>query len=491
MASKRGRKESEVWAYFDILADTPHLAKCSLCQTKITRGKPGSALKAYSVKGLWDHLSAKHKDEHKKAKSAQEEFASQKKKLDEEAVAATSRLYQLEQNQTSVKELICRNQKWSETFPNQLEGEKMLLNWIFDDMQPYSVVENERFKDFIYSLNKKFTIPSEKVIRTTMMPKLYRETQAALKTALLENLKDNYFSITSDIWSSLALDSYLGVTVHFITDEFERKFIVVRCLPYNARHSGESIKTRVTFVLGTWGLPLEKLHCVVSDSAANMKKAFEEWNWLACFLHILALVVKHSIFEQSGVKRLIKKAKKLIIKLRTPTGKRILNGHQSSETALITPCDTRWNSYYMMLQCISSKKTPVTISQQEPELELSAGQQMSPGDWDLVVKILAILKPIYNTTKAAEYDDISIAEVIPLLKKLNYEIEAVSYTGIGTFKAEVLRHIKRYFVTKYDIEKTKHYSIATVLDPRFKLAGFQKKENGVVAKEMIIRWGYR
>lgn len=45
----------------------------------------------------------------------------------------------------------------------------------------------------------------------------------------------------------------------------------------------------------------------------------------------------------------------------------------------------------------------------------------------------------------------------------------------------------RYVVGKYDIEKTRLYSVATVLDPRFKLAGFQKKENGLLAKEMIIR----
>lgn len=485
MATKR--KESEVWVYFNILIDMPHLARCSLCQTKISRGKPDSAPKAYSVKGLWDHLNSKHKAEYKIAKTAQEEFAAKKKKLDDETIAAKSRLYQLEQSQPSLKDLMGRNQKWSSDFPNQIEAEKTLLNWIFDDLQPYTVVENHQFQGFVYSLNRKFNIPSEKVIRCTLMPKLYRETQGALQNSLSVTLKENYFSITCDIWSSLALDSYLGVTVHFITKEFDRKVIVIRCLPYNASHTGESIKTRVTYVLEKWQLSLDKLHCVVSDSAANMKKAFEEWDWLACFLHILALVVKHSIFEQSGVNRLIKKVKKLIIKLRTPTGKRILNEHQSSETALITPCDTRWNSYYLMLQCVSSKKTAITLSQQQPELNLDAGQQISPGDWELIDKVMAILKPIFYTTKAAESDSVSIAEVIPLLKKLNFEIGAVTYSGIGTLKSEVLQHIKRYFVVKYDIEKTKHYSIATVLDPRFKLAGFQKKENGVLAKELIIR----
>ena len=36
-----------------------------------------------------------------------------------------------------------------------------------------------------------------------------------------------------------------------------------------------------------------------------------------------------------------------------------------------------------------------------------------------------------------------MAEVIPQLKKLRYEIENVSGAGIGTLKSEVLRHMYR------------------------------------------------
>ena len=68
---------------------------------------------------------------------------------------------------------------------------------------------------------------------------------------------------------------------------------------------------------------------------------------------------------------------------------------------------------------------------------------MSPGNWELVDKIIAILKPIFLTTKAAESDFVSIAEVIPLLKKLNFDITSITHSGIGTLKAEVLHQMKR------------------------------------------------
>ena len=79
-------------------------------------------------------------------------------------------------------------------------------------------------------------------------------------------------------------------------------------------------KNNVSFVLRSWGLSEDKLHCVISDTASNMKKGLSAWTWIGCFLHILNLIVKNSIFTQSGVQRLIKKIKNLIKEFRTPTG---------------------------------------------------------------------------------------------------------------------------------------------------------------------------
>ena len=112
----------------------------------------------------------------------------------------------------------------------------------------------------IECLNRKFDIPSEKVVRTTRMPKLYREVQKELFESLSIALKKGHYSVTCDVWSSLGLDSYLGLTVHFITEDFVSKMLVLRCLPYNESHTGESIKGRVVFVLEKWGLSVGKLH---------------------------------------------------------------------------------------------------------------------------------------------------------------------------------------------------------------------------------------
>ena len=148
-----------------------------------------------------------------------------------------------------------RSSKWSADSPNQKLAERCLLNWTFVDLQLYTVVklQGDQFISFIDCLNRKFNIPSEKVVRTTLMPTLYREVQKELFETLLLALKDGHYSVTCNVSSSLALDSYLGLTVHFITQDLVRKMLVQRCLPYNEAHTGEFIKGRVVFVLEQWG----------------------------------------------------------------------------------------------------------------------------------------------------------------------------------------------------------------------------------------------
>ena len=357
--------------------------------------------------------------------------------------------------------------------------------WICSTMKPYTVVSSPHFINLLSGLNRRFNIPSEKVIRTSLIPKLYVKVQYKLKEVLSELFEDKrcYYSVSLDAWSSKALDSYLGLVIHFVTEDFKRKMVLIRCLPYNSSHTGDSIHERFKFILHCWSLPKESLHVIISDTAANMVKAFQSENWGGCFEHVLALSIKHSIFSQAGVHSLLKKTKALVKKLRTPSGKRILELRDS----LKLPSETRWNSHYIMLESVNKSRERITAAQSYPELGLTANQQLSPMNWELLTKIFAVLKPAFIATKEAEGDTCSISDVIPLVKKLHHEINAVDRAGIVTFKTSFVNNLERYFDSKYNIESRKEYCIATLLDPRYKSAGFRSKDNAGIAKELLIQ----
>ena len=50
------------------------------------------------------------------------------------------------------------------------------------------------------------------------------------------------------------------------------------------------------------------------------------------------------------------------------------------------------------------------------------------------------------------------------------------------FKLEM----KKYFDDKYKIESMKEYSIATLVDPHYKSAGFRSKESAGIAKNFLF-----
>ena len=50
-----------------------------------------------------------------------------------------------------------------------------------------------------------------------------------------------------------------------------------------------------------------------------------------------------------------------------------------------------------------------------------------------------------------------------------------------------MNNLERYFHSKYNKEFRKEYCIATLLDPRYKSAGFRSKDNAGIAKELLIQ----
>ena len=50
-----------------------------------------------------------------------------------------------------------------------------------------------------------------------------------------------YFSITTDLWSSRAKQSYIAVTIHYLTASFEMKSHLIETKEFAEAHTGEMI----------------------------------------------------------------------------------------------------------------------------------------------------------------------------------------------------------------------------------------------------------
>ena len=211
--------------------------------------------------------------------------------------------------------------------------------------------------------------------------------------------------------------------------------------------------------------------------------------------HILHLIVKHAVLEQSGVKLMRQRLKKLIKKLRKPKSNAIIRKIQQElgipEKSLILCVETRWNSDYLMFERALELKLANRAAEDDAQLKISTDCKLTPTDWGVMPKVIKLLKPIYTATLSVEGDQASISDIIPITKRMKMELEQVHDFGIGTLKSELLENIHNYLeggdirAHFVNIETSDFHTLATILDPRYKGLFFQRKENAERAKQIL------
>ncbi len=107
---------------------------------------------------------------------------------------------------------------------------------------------------FFKYLNKDFGVPNRKIINKILIDDFDKKIISAIEALSKNNSK---FSITADGWTSPVSESFLGITAHYIEDDFIMRSIVLDILPFDHPHDGESIAEiaeAIYKVLGEWGV---------------------------------------------------------------------------------------------------------------------------------------------------------------------------------------------------------------------------------------------
>jgi hypothetical protein len=87
----------------------------------------------------------------------------------------------------------------------------ILKNFIIQTTMCFSLLNEESFLKFVYLLDPRYVPPDRKTIRHRMEVE-YEISFLKVK----EVLKNVSVNLTCDIWTSLLLDPYLGITAHYV-----------------------------------------------------------------------------------------------------------------------------------------------------------------------------------------------------------------------------------------------------------------------------------
>lgn len=85
----------------------------------------------------------------------------------------------------------------------------------------------------------------------SIIPELYKEA----KNKLLSELSSvNHVALTSDCWTSLTMDGYISVTVHYINDKFKMVSRVLATRGLEVNTSAQNLASVLKDIVEEWGL---------------------------------------------------------------------------------------------------------------------------------------------------------------------------------------------------------------------------------------------
>ncbi|KAK7888714.1 hypothetical protein WMY93_024274 [Mugilogobius chulae] len=349
---------------------------------------------------------------------------------------------------------------------------------------PFAFVENPGFLMLMEHIEPRFEMPSRHYFTEKALPALHKK----IFDKVLVLLSDApHVSFTTDIWSSsVAPMSLLSLTAQWIDSSFVLRRATLHVREFRGSHTAERIQQSIENMLNNWGIDKERVHVILRDNAANMKKAMRDMGVrsLGCVAHSCQLCVQEGLLSQRSVTEILANARKIVGHFKhSPLAYSRLEDIQMDLhmdiKRLQQDVQTRWNSSLYMLQSLLEQKRALSVFAAERTLPAA----LTAYQWELMSKVADVLSPFEELTKVVSRETATAADVIPaitvLIRVLSRERDEDQ--GIRTMKRTLLDAVEKRFA---DVETEPLFYIATLLDPRYKDG---QSANLLLAKEHLIQ----
>ncbi len=127
---------------------------------------------------------------------------------------------------------------------------------------------------------------------------------------MIKKLKScSSFALTSDIWTSVAMIGYLGITCHTLSEDFTSMDFLLQVKELPGNHTGDHIGEALNLCMEEFEL-IDKPHILVTDNASNMKVSAKTANaiHIGCAAHLVNLIVREAL-EEPSIKNAIEQVK--------------------------------------------------------------------------------------------------------------------------------------------------------------------------------------
>uniref|UniRef100_A0A3B5A3U7 BED-type domain-containing protein n=1 Tax=Stegastes partitus TaxID=144197 RepID=A0A3B5A3U7_9TELE len=360
-----------------------------------------------------------------------------------------------------------------------------ILNMMVTDMRPLSMVEDEGFQKMISTFNPKYALPSRAHF-AKMMEKKYEDIKGKLKNTLTEI---DGIALTTDIWTSVAAEAYLGVTCHFLGEDWGMKSHSLTTMPLEERHSAENIADGIKDVIAKFDIPPEKIKAVVHDNSASVVAAVEilaeehGWASVRCAGHTLNVVVQDALENNQSICKCVVAARCLVehFKKSELACAKLKEKQQQMCTPLhmlVHDVSTCWNSTFHMLSRLQEQRWPVIAALSDPAVTPRGKHDLDlkPEQWNVIEELNQALEPFEEAAvflSGQEYVTLSaLPQLVHSLKK-SIETPAFETAPVKSYQTDVTGQITaRWQGLSVFQPESNHALLAAALDPRFRKLKF-------------------
>ena len=464
---KKPNSKSVIWNYFGVSADDTGRPidgseKKPICRT-CNKQVPS---KDANTSNMFAHLRDVHPLLYKEAMKTKE------------ATTRPTSSTQRDHKQPTLQSVIEHGMHYDPKSVQAQQFNHAVAYFLAKDMQPYNTVEKPGFKAMVAKLNPRYKIPSRKHFAEQEIPRLYNSVKETNVTPKLKEIE--YFSATTDFWTSQANHPYLSYTIHFVDKEWNLVTFCLETVPLFEDHCGENIVEAISDIHANWNLSSDNLVVTTTDNGSNFVAGFHTKGWtrLSCFGHNLDLAVGKGL-DNSQIQKALGRCRSLVEcfsrswkKSRDLQEKQTQLGLKNHK--LIGAVSTRWGSTYEMIERILEQQQAIAAVLAEDRKYWH--KMPTESEFSTLEAVAAVLKPLSVLTDALSGDEVTASALRPLLKHI-VGTHLVQNDEDSVFVSEMKERIKCNLESRYKSAcASQLIDKSTFMDPRFKVQYVHDKE---------------
>ena len=211
------QKRSEVWNHFRVHGEDESLAVCIHCSKTVSRGRNRRTYNTTNMNRHLQNCALRHRPQGAQVSDSSSSSSSQPS----------------HPVQASMTSFVANKTAYGKGHPRQLLITRKIGIMMAVDMRPFTLVENEGFRDLMNTVDPRYTIPSRSVFARNVIPNVFEEVKRNLKADIERTVGGLCF--TTDMWRSGQHKEFMCVTLHWIIYD-ERKHVSQSNLYYLSKH---------------------------------------------------------------------------------------------------------------------------------------------------------------------------------------------------------------------------------------------------------------